>query len=228
MIRLAGVSKIFNAGRRNEYAALRGVDLEIPGRTVTVLRGPSGSGKTTLLTLMGAMARPTAGRIFLEDREIASLPERFAAAMRRTTFGFVFQNYQLIPGISALENVMLPAYPAGERRRDVRNRALELLERFGVETRGAERVERLSGGERQRVAIARALINRPRVVIADEPTAHLDTRLAREFLKIVANLGAEGKTVIIASHDPLVIDAAEAGRIVSMRDGRLVAPGAPA
>lgn len=224
MIRLAGVSKIFNAGRRNAFPALRRINLEIPDAAVTVLRGPSGSGKTTLLTLVGCLARPTAGRIFLEDREITSLPERFAAETRRKTFGFVFQNDQLIPGITALENVMLPAYPAGEPHRNVRDRAQNLLDRFGVGDRFRERVEHLSGGERQRVAIARSLVNRPRVIIADEPTAHLDTRLAKSFLAIVAELKAEDKTVIIASHDPLVIEAAGTDRVVTMRDGRLVAP----
>ncbi len=224
MIRLAGVSKIFNAGRRNAFPALREIDLEIPAAAATVLRGPSGSGKTTLLTLVGCMARPTTGRIFLEGREITSLPERFAAETRRKTFGFVFQNDQLLPGISALENVMLPAYPAGEPHRDVRDRAQNLLDRFGVGDRFRERVEHLSGGERQRVAIARSLVNRPRVIIADEPTAHLDTRLAKSFLAIVAELKGEGKTVIVASHDPLVIEATGTDRVVSMRDGRLVPP----
>jgi putative ABC transport system ATP-binding protein len=222
MIRLAGVSKVFNVGRRNAFAAIRDVDLEIPGQAITVLRGPSGSGKTTLLTLIGCMARPTTGRIWLGDREIGSLPERFAAETRRKTFGFVFQNDQLIRGITALENVMLPAYPDGGRYRNVRDRARELLERFQVGGRAGERVEHLSGGERQRVAIARALVNAPEVVVADEPTAHLDSALAQTFLAIASELKREGKTVIIASHDPLVVETAGAERIVSMRDGRLV------
>lgn len=224
MIRLAGVTKVFNAGRRNEFAALRGIDLEIAGGALTVLRGPSGSGKTTLLTLVGGMARPTTGRIFLGEREITSLPEPFAAQIRRESFGFVFQNNQLIEGLTARENVMLPAYPGGERYRDVRNRAEELLHRFGVADRAGERVQRLSGGEQQRVALARALINGPTVVIADEPTAHLDSRLAETFLAIAADLKREEKTVIIASHDPLVIDMPAADRVVSLRDGRVVAP----
>jgi putative ABC transport system ATP-binding protein len=221
MIRLVGVAKIFRAGRRDAFAALRDIDLEIAGGAVTALRGPSGSGKTTLLTLIGAMARPTRGRIYLGDREIAVLPERFAAEVRRNAFGFVFQNHHLIRGLSALENVMLPAYPSGERRREIRNRAEALLERFGAGDRARERVEYLSGGERQRVAIARALVNRPDTIIADEPTAHLDSRRVESFLDIVADLKAEGKTVIVASHDPRIVEAAVVDRVVALRDGRL-------
>ena len=227
MIRLVEISKLYNAGRTNAFVAVDTVTLTIAARTVTALQGPSGSGKTTLLSLAGCMARPTSGRIFLGERELTSLPERFLTEIRRRTFGFVFQRFNLIKGITVLENVMLPAYPTGERHGVVRARALELLDRLGLADKGPARVEWLSGGEAQRTAIARALINTPAVLIADEPTAHLDTSLSREFMEIMGQLKDQGTSILIASHDPLVRDAAVIDRIVEMRDGRLVTGGGP-
>ena len=227
MIRLVEISKVYNAGRTNAFVAVDTVTLTIAARTVTALQGPSGSGKTTLLSLAGCMARPTSGRIFLGERELTSLPERFLTEIRRRTFGFVFQRFNLIKGITVLENVMLPAYPTGERHGVVRARALELLDRLGLADKGPARVEWLSGGEAQRTAIARALVNTPAVLIADEPTAHLDTSLSREFMEIMGQLKDQGTSILIASHDPLVRDAAVIDRIVEMRDGRLVSGGGP-
>ena len=227
MIRLVEISKVYNAGRTNAFVAVDTVTLTIAARTVTALQGPSGSGKTTLLSLAGCMARPTSGRIFLGERELTSLPERFLTEIRRRTFGFVFQQFNLIKGITVLENVMLPAYPTGERHGVVRARALELLDRLGLADKGPAREEWLSGGEAQRTAIARALINTPAVLIADEPTAHLDTALSREFMEIMGQLKDQGTSILIASHDPLVRDAAVIDRIVEMRDGRLVTGGGP-
>ena len=156
---------------------------------------------------------------------MTSLPERFLTDIRRRTFGFVFQRFNLIKGITVLENVMLPAYPTGEPHAVVRQRALALLDLLGLAGKGSARVEWLSGGEAQRTAIARALINTPAVLIADEPTAHLDTTLSREFMDSMGRLKARGTTILIASHDPLVRDAPVIDRIVEMRDGRLVAGG---
>jgi putative ABC transport system ATP-binding protein len=225
MLELKNIRKAFNTGKPYELTAVDGVDLTIEARKVTVLRGPSGSGKTTLLSLAGCMARPTSGRIMLEGREITSLPERFLTEIRRTTFGFIFQQFNLMKGITALENVMLPAYPLGERHAALKQRALDLLDLFGIKPRALSRAEWLSGGEAQRTAIARALINNPRVIIADEPTAHLDTKLSREFMDIVARFKEQQKTVIIASHDPLVYDSGVIDRVVSMRDGRIEGAG---
>jgi putative ABC transport system ATP-binding protein len=223
MIALRGVKKAFNQGRHNEIWAVKGIDLELETERVTVLRGPSGSGKTTLLTLIGCLARPTEGRVRLRDQDISGMPERFLTEIRRSTFGFVFQQFNLIKGISVLENVMLPAYPLGLPYRRLRARALGLLERLHLAERAASKAEWLSGGEAQRAAIARALINDPAIVIADEPTANLDTGLARRFLEIVGELKAAGKTCLMTSHDPLVTQAPVVDRVVDIRDGQLVA-----
>lgn len=222
MIELHQVRKVFNAGRPNEQVAVAGVSLTLEGGRLTVFRGPSGSGKTTLLSLIGCMARPTSGRIFLKGREITSLPLRFLTELRRRTFGFIFQQFHLLPGVNVLENVMLPAYPLGEKYSTLKNRALAWLERLGLSAKAAAKVEWLSGGEAQRVAIARALINGPEVLIADEPTAHLDSRLSREFMALMADFKAAGTTILIASHDPLVHEAPAVDRVVDLRDGRLV------
>jgi putative ABC transport system ATP-binding protein len=225
MIDLRDIRKVFNEGTSYELIAVDGVSLSIEARKVTVLRGPSGSGKTTLLSLIGCMARPTSGRIHLSGREITSLPERFLTEIRRSTFGFIFQQFKLVKGISKLENVMLPAYPLGGDHAELVERARGLLDRFGILKRASSRAEWLSGGEAQRTAIARALINDPSVVIADEPTAHLDSKLSREFMDMLVRLREQQKTVVIASHDPLVYDSSVIDSVVSMRDGRLEGAG---
>ncbi len=222
MIRLERVTRIHNEGRPNAVTAVDDVSLELPDRRVTVLRGPSGSGKTTLLTLVGCLARPTRGRIWLDDELISALPERFMTEVRRRTFGFIFQRFNLVRGLSALENVMLPAYPAGEPHAALKARAQALLERFHLRDRMHEKAELLSGGEAQRVAIARALINDPAWIIADEPTASLDTSLVERFLAEVRDLAKAGKSIIITSHDPRVWQADVVDRIVTMQDGRIV------
>jgi putative ABC transport system ATP-binding protein len=221
VIELADISKIFNMGKTSEYVALDRINLNIHLNQVTVFRGPSGSGKTSLLSIIGCMARPTSGRIKFLEREITSLPERFLTEIRQKTFGFIFQKLNLIKGITALENVMLPSYPSGERYSSLKKRSLDLFDMFKIPDKAQAKVEWLSGGEAQRVAIARAMINNPAVIIADEPTAHLDSKLSKEFMGIVDLLKSEGKTVLIASHDPLVYESAVVGRIVDLRDGRV-------
>ena len=221
MIKIDNVRKVFNLGKPNEFVALRGIDLSIEADKVTVFKGPSGSGKTTLLSLVGCMSRPTSGRIHLMEREITSLPERFLTEIRRKTFGFIFQHLNLIQGVTALENVMLPAYPSGERYSALKKRAMALFDLFNISNKAQSRVEWLSGGEAQRVTIARALINNPSVVIADGPTAHLDTNLSKEFMETIGRLKNDGKTVLIASHDPLVFESPVVDRVFNLRDGRV-------
>ena len=225
MIELRAVHKVFNQDRPNEFRAIRGVDLTVePGR-VTVLKGPSGSGKTTLLTLVGCLARPTSGRVRLGDRDISGLSERFLTDIRRHTFGFVFQQFNLIRGMSVLDNVIVPALPTGRRYGDIKARASALLARFDLADKTAAEAEWLSGGEAQRVAVARSLVNDPQVVIADEPTANLDSPLSERFLAMVEDLKGEGRTILIASHDPLVCTAPVVDTVVEMRDGRVITGG---
>ena len=221
MIQLDNVKKIFNLGRPNEFVALQGISLSVEASKMTVFKGPSGSGKTTLLSLIGCMSRPTSGRIHLLEREITSLPERFLTEIRRKTFGFIFQQYNLIQGVTALENVMVPAYPSGDKHSLLRKRAMDLLNLFNISSKADSRVEWLSGGEMQRVAIARALINNPQVIIADEPTAHLDTPMSKEFMEIMGRLKESSKTVLIASHDPVVSESPLVDWVWNLRDGKI-------
>ena len=222
MIELSDIRKVFNSGKPNEFVAIDGITLSVERDKVLVLKGPSGSGKTTLLSVIGCMARPTSGRITLSGKEITSLPERFLTEIRRKSFGFVFQQFNLIKGITAMENVILPAYPTGEGFSDLKKRALALLELFDLSERAFSKVEWLSGGEAQRVSIARALVNDPSVIIADEPTAHLDTKLSKDFMEIIGKLKVRRKTIIIASHDPIVYESAAVDRVLEMRDGRIL------
>jgi len=232
MIELRDIRKVFNIGRPNEFVAVDGISLTIEDNRITVLKGPSGSGKTTLLGILGCMLRPTSGRVKIHGvkapwikapeagLEVTSLPERFLTEIRRNTFGFIFQQFNLIKGITALENIMLPAYPCSARA-VFRKRALELLELFDLSRKEHTKIEYLSGGEAQRVAIARALINNPSVIIADEPTAHLDTKLSEELMETMQRLKEAGKTAVIASHDPIVFASSIVDRVVQIRDGRV-------
>jgi putative ABC transport system ATP-binding protein len=228
MIRLDNIRKVFNPGKPNEFVAIDGVNLAIEAHGATALKGPSGSGKTTLLGILACMAQPTSGEITLQDREISCLSGQSLTEIRRKTFGVIFQQFHLIKGITALENVMIPAYPLGEKFSALQKRAMDLLDLLNLAGKAYSKVEWLSGGEAQRTAIARALINNPAIIIADEPTAHLDTRLSLEFMEIMRQLKKDGKTIIIASHDPIVFESGVIDRVVEMRDGRVVESGGAA
>jgi putative ABC transport system ATP-binding protein len=221
LIRTEQVNKIYNQQRPDAFQAVRDVSLQINQASVVALKGPSGSGKTSLLSLLGAMARPTSGRVFVSDREISRLPERFLTEVRRNTFGFIFQQFQLIRNLTVLENILLPCYPLGLDMREIRARGMTLAEQFGLVDKVSNRIDQLSGGEQQRVAISRALINDPLVLIADEPTAHLDSRLAGEFLSSLEQLNEQGRTIVIATHDPYVFNHSFVQQVVTMHDGQV-------
>lgn len=222
MIELAQICKIYNEGADNAVHAVRDVSLTIEGNAVTVLKGPSGSGKTSLLSMIGCLSRPSSGRIFLDGDVVSNLPERFLTDIRRSTFGFVFQQFNLIRGLSVLENVMLPAYPLGLPHSDLKTRAMVRLEQMTMGHRAMALTETLSGGEAQRVAIARALINDPAIVIADEPTANLDSALSAQFLDIIDMLKIDGRMVIMTSHDPRIWQWHGVDQVVSMQDGAII------
>ena len=222
MIQLDNVKKAFNQDKPNEFWAIRGVSLQIEKDQIVVLKGPSGSGKTTLLSMIGCLSRPTSGRIYFQDKLLSNLPERFMTEIRRETFGFVFQHFNLIKGLTVLENVMLPAYPNGPDYSQLKQRAQALLQQFNIHTKASYKVEWLSGGEAQRTAICRALINDPGILIADEPTANLDSKLSHEFMLLLETLKEMGKSVILSSHDPLVFESSVIGTLLEMRDGLML------
>jgi putative ABC transport system ATP-binding protein len=216
--KVSGLSKFFQRGPTT-VRALDGVDIEIGAGEFVALEGPSGSGKTTLLQLLGALDRPSSGDVVFEGRDLARLPDHELAALRLQSFGFVFQQFNLIPTLTALENVEAKLAPTGVD--DLEGRAERMLEEVGLAERAHHLPAHLSGGEQQRVAIARALSVEPRVVLADEPTGNLDSTTGGEIVELLAGLAAEhGSTVIVATHDATL--AGRAPRRLSMRDGRLV------
>jgi len=221
LIELESVTKIYNQGRPNEVRALDAIDLRIGAETMVCLRGASGSGKSTLLSIIGCIFPPTSGRAAIAGRKLSRLPDRFLTLHRRRCIGFIFQRFNLLPDLTVLDNITLPLLPLGVGPADRRARARELMERFGIIHRENFRAAQVSGGELQRVAIARALINDPPIILADEPTAHLDSRLSHVFMDLMAELRAAGKTIVITSHDPLVTEHPAIERIIDIRDGRI-------
>ncbi len=211
--------KLYRLGRQ-EVRALNGVTLRVgPGEFVAIV-GRSGSGKSTLLNLIGCLDRPTSGSVFLDGVEVSRAPERDLPRIRREKVGFVFQHFNLVPTLTALENVVLPLRYSRVPRREARRRAVEVLEAVEMGHRLAHRPLELSGGEQQRVAIARALVNRPAVVLADEPTGELDTQTTAVIIALMKRLNESlGQTFLVVTHDTFV--AGEAQRVVQMKDGRI-------
>lgn len=197
MIELQGITKSFGS-----LQVLKGVDLQVERGEVVSIIGPSGAGKTTLLQIMGTLDRPDAGRVLIDGRAVEQMKERELAAFRNRHIGFVFQFHQLLPEFTALENVMIPAFILGTGRRDAEARAHELLDMMGLAGREGHKPNELSGGEKQRVAVARALVNRPDVVLADEPSGSLDTRNKEELYRLFFELRKQlGQTFVIVTHD---------------------------
>ena len=213
-----GLERSFGSGRA-AVKAVRGVDLELAAGERLLVMGPSGSGKTTLVSMIGGLLTPTAGHVRLGDTDLYALDDRDRAAFRLKRLGFIFQSFNLLSALTASENVEVPLRLVGAAPGEARERAGQLLESLGLGERRSHRPRDLSGGEKQRVAIARALANRPEVVLADEPTANLDSATGRQVAEILCKLGAEeGKGVIIVSHDQRLLDIAS--RVVWIEDGR--------
>ena len=218
VIELAGITKSYLSGRFS-VDALRGIDLRIDRGELVAIMGPSGSGKTTLMEILGCLLQPTAGRYRFRGRAVEAIAPDGLASLRGTEIGFVFQSFNLLPRLSAAENVELPMIYRGVPRRDRRRRALHALERVGLANRARHLPAELSGGERQRVAIARALVNDPSVILADEPTGNLDTHTGDVVLDLLFSLKREGATIVMVTHDPRIGERAE--RLVLIRDGRI-------
>jgi len=219
VIRLVGVAKEYRLGRTT-IRALDGVSLEVERGSFLAVMGPSGSGKTTLLNIMGGLDRPTEGKVLIDGVDTTGMTEAKLSLLRRRKIGFVFQFFNLIPVLTALENIELPMVISGVDRDTRRRRAVELLRRVGLEKRANHRPDELSGGEQQRVAIARALANRPVIVLADEPTGDLDSDTGNKVVKLMREaVLAEGGTLIVATHDEEI--AGHADRRVKLRNGRI-------
>ncbi len=207
---------------RTRRTVVDDVSLDIEEGEWLVLRGPSGSGKTTLLALLGAMTRPTSGEVLVGGEPTSRLRDAHRAEMRRTTVGFVFQDLQLIEDLTVIENVLLPFVPIGVRP-EHETRAVALLERFGLASLSNAKAKQLSGGERQRVAIARALLGDPKLLLLDEPTAHLDDARAEQILTEIAAIVKDGRAVVTATHDARVTAAPGVSRVLDVHDGRVTA-----
>ena len=219
VIELQDVTRVYKIGEV-ETRALRGVTLTVEEGEFTAIVGPSGSGKTTLLQLLGCLDKPTDGTVRVKGQDVTQLNANQRADLRKGTIGFVFQFFALIPGLTAYENVELPLLLTGEKANVRRERVNELLKAVGLSERARHRPDQMSGGEQQRVAIARALATRPLLVLADEPTANLDTENGRQVMEIMQRLNEEtGTTFLFATHDPRVVPFAR--RVVTLRDGRV-------
>ena len=223
-VKMQGVTRVYGLGGY-QVKALDGIDLTVMPGEFLALMGPSGSGKSTLMHIMGCLDRPSAGSYQLEGLDVSALSEDSLARVRRLRLGFVFQTFNLLPRLTALQNVELPMIYAGVRRRERRAQARKLLEAVGLSERVQHHPNEMSGGERQRVAIARSLVNEPALLLADEPTGNLDSKSGDEVVDIIADLHAAGKTIVLITHEPTI--AARAQRIIYMRDGRLMEDSAP-
>lgn len=222
MISVKDVTKTYNMGVI-KLQVLKGISLDIEEGDFISIIGPSGSGKSTLMNILGCLDIPTTGEYYLDDKEISTYNEKQLAKIRNEKIGFIFQQFNLLPKLTAFENVELPLIYRGTKAKERKERAIEVLESVGLSDRLYHKPSELSGGQQQRVAIARALVGNPPILLADEPTGNLDTQSGEEVLDILKKLNKEGKTIIVITHDQEVAD--EAKKIVTIRDGLLTQEG---
>lgn len=219
IIEVKKVEKIYNLGKPNELKVLKGIDLRIKKGEMVSVFGPSGSGKSTLLHIIGCLDRPTKGKVYIEGQDVYELSDDELALIRRRKVGFVFQQFNLINALTALENVEMPMRIANVNGDKSKKRAKKLLKLVDLEKRLDHFPRQLSGGELQRVAIARALANEPLIILADEPTGNLDTKTGRGIIKLMNELNDKGYTFIIVTHDPSIAESS--GRIIHIKDGKI-------
>lgn len=218
VIKLEDITRYFSIGSET-IKALQGVNLEIFKNEYVALMGPSGSGKSTLMNLLGCLDTPTSGRYWLNNKDVSKMDDDELAEIRNKEIGFVFQTFNLLPRLNALENVALPLIYAGYNKQQREERAKEVLEQVGLKDRMTHKPNELSGGQRQRVAVARALVNKPSIILADEPTGNLDTKTSYEIMALFEEIHKNGNTIIIVTHEEDI--ALHTNRIVRMRDGRI-------
>ncbi|MDD5373162.1 MAG: ABC transporter ATP-binding protein [Sulfurimonas sp.] len=222
MIELKEIVKQYEANGIDTVTALKEINLHISKGELVVLRGASGSGKSTILSLIAALSKPTSGEVVVGGDRISKLPDNFASDFRRHSIGFVFQKYNLIPTLSVKENIILPLVPMNMEAKEIEDKLLRVLKMFHIEHKENQLVKNLSGGEQQRVAIARANINNPQIILADEPTANLDEKLSLAFIEILKELKKDGKTIVIATHDPLFFGLDIVDREIEIYQGSIV------
>jgi putative ABC transport system ATP-binding protein len=216
IIHLDGIRKSYFMGKQ-ELQVLKGIDLDIYKNEYVALMGPSGSGKSTLMNILGCLDSPTAGSYVLNGQDVSKMPDDQLAEVRNKEIGFVFQQFNLLPRLTALENVALPLVYAGTSRKVRTEMAMEVIKKVGLEERSHHKPNELSGGQCQRVAIARALVNNPSLILADEPTGNLDTKTSNEIMEIFSQIQAAGNTVVLVTHEEDIANYAR--RIVRLRDG---------
>ena len=219
IIRINNVSKIYDTGKVS-VAALNDIDVTINSGELTAIIGPSGSGKSTLMHILGCLDQPTSGDYFLDDLEVSSLNPNKLAEIRNIKIGFVFQSFNLLPYLTAFKNIEMPMIFAGTPKEKREKKVMELLERVGMDGRAKHKPTELSGGEQQRIAVARSLANSPEIILADEPTGNLDSKIGASIMELFMELWKTGKTIIMITHDPKVADLCE--RKIKLLDGKII------
>ncbi len=222
MVKIEQVSKIFDEGRPQAFEALRAIDLEVGAGEMVVLSGVSGSGKSTLLSLIAALDKPSSGKIVVGGEPISKLPDLHASAYRAKAIGVIFQHFNLLDALSVEENVIVPLIPSGVAYPTLKQMASKSMQMASIEHKATQQVKALSGGEKQRCAIARALVHDPKLILCDEPTANLDRANSLKFIAMLETLHAQGKTIIVATHDPLFESLDFVDRVIGMEDGKIV------
>jgi putative ABC transport system ATP-binding protein len=221
MIRLENLCKVFNSGRSNQSQVLTDINLQITQATASLLEGTSGSGKTTLLSILAGLTKPTSGNYFFEDQNLSHWSERFLTLFRQQNVGILFQNFQLLPAKSVLENIALPLYCLPLSPTAIRQAAQRAAQEAHIEHKLSSPVRLLSGGEQQRTALARAIVNRPKIIFADEPTSQLDRSNAQRLIELFAQLKAQGTTLVITTHDPFLQNSSLIDCRFRMQEGRI-------
>jgi len=222
MIILKNITKRYELNKNNSITAIENISLHIKEGELVVLKGVSGSGKSTILSLVASLTKPTTGEVIVDNQRVSKLPDNFASDYRQSTIGFIFQKYNLIPTLSVEDNILLPLVPTNPDENEAKDKLDIVLSQFNIRDKQHSIVRNLSGGEQQRVAISRALVNNPKVIIADEPTANLDEKLSKDFIDILQTLKLSGKTILVATHDPLFFDLDIVDRVIEIRAGKIV------